>query len=51
VTGQVQFLSRPSAKDPKDQEYVAAVILYPKSGAELKEMVKVVPAPPDQFLN
>jgi hypothetical protein len=51
VTGQVQFLTRPSAKDPSKSEYMPAVIIYPKADAPLKDLVKVIPAPADPYLN
>jgi hypothetical protein len=51
VTGQVQFLNRPSAKDPSKLDYTPAVIIHPKPQKPLKEMVRVITTPPDQFLN
>lgn len=51
VTGQVQFLQRPSQKNPKEMDYVPAVIVYPKADKPLKELVKVVQAPANPYLN
>jgi hypothetical protein len=51
VTGQLQFLSRPSGKDPSKVEYMPAVIIYPKPQSPLKDLVKIISTPPDQFLN
>jgi uncharacterized membrane protein YcgQ (UPF0703/DUF1980 family) len=51
VTGQLQFLQRPSSKDPKAKEYIAAVIVYPKPDAPLKDLVKIIPQPPNPYLN
>jgi len=51
VTGQVQFLTRPSAKDPAKAEYMPAVIIFPKPEKPLKDLVKVISAPADPYLN
>jgi hypothetical protein len=54
VTGQVQFLSRPGAKDPSKLEYIPAVIIYPKAekNHRLKDLVEILKNPPaDPYLN
>jgi hypothetical protein len=51
VTGQVQFLTRPAASDPSTAEYVAAVVIFPKPGKPLKDLVKVVSAPANPYVN
>jgi hypothetical protein len=51
VTGQVQFLTRPSPSDPSRQEYTPAVIIYPKADKPLRDLVRIIPAPADPYLN
>jgi uncharacterized membrane protein YcgQ (UPF0703/DUF1980 family) len=51
VTGQLQFLSRPSADDPNKLQYMPAVIIYPKADKPLDELVKPIAAPANPFLN
>jgi hypothetical protein len=51
VTGQLQFLSRPQANDADKLEYMPAVIIYPKPDKPLDELVKLIPAPSNPFLN
>jgi hypothetical protein len=51
VTGQVQFLNRPMQNDPSRLEYLPAVIVYPTAKEPLKELVRVVPAPSNPYLN
>jgi uncharacterized membrane protein YcgQ (UPF0703/DUF1980 family) len=51
VTGQLQFLTRPNARDPKRIEYLPAVIVFPKPDTPLNKLVKVVRAPADPYVN
>ncbi len=51
VTGQLQFLSRPAANDPNRKDYLPAVIVQPKEGEPLKELVKIVSPPSNPYLN
>jgi hypothetical protein len=51
VTGQVQYLTRPSANDPSRPEYIPAVIVFPKPDKPLKELIKIVRPPADPYVN
>lgn len=51
VTGQLQFLSRPQANAPDKLEYMPAIILFPKGDQKLEDLVKIVSAPSDPFIN
>jgi hypothetical protein len=51
VTGQVRFLTRSNPAHPSKAEYRSAVILFPKPNKPLKDLVQVVAAPANPYLN